>query len=198
MPPPTHIEGLDPRFFRPCVFPILRALNYGVRPTVNNGVGPERPNATDLCVSFSLFDGRGTHLGTTGVIHDTSLVMPTAVNKSVDYELTYLHKKRKTRTRAGKYKMAKHVFKAATKAAAVAASPLSFARTKLSVNAPEAVVVAPPAYGIANVSDMRLAGADMAASSYTEATQKYEALIARRPELAQQVQILAHHELNVD
>jgi hypothetical protein len=70
MPPPTHIEGLDPRFFRPCVFPILRALNYGVRPTVNNGVGPDRPNATDLCVSFSLFDGRGTHLGTTGVIHE--------------------------------------------------------------------------------------------------------------------------------
>lgn len=70
MPPPTHIKGLDPRFFRPCVFPILRALNYGVRPTINNGVGPERPNATDLSVSFSLFDGEGTHLGTTGVIHE--------------------------------------------------------------------------------------------------------------------------------
>jgi len=55
-------------FFRPCVFPVLRALNYGVRPTVNNGVGPDRPNATDLSVRFSLFDGNGTRLGTTGEI----------------------------------------------------------------------------------------------------------------------------------
>jgi hypothetical protein len=128
----------------------------------------------------------------------SSLVMPTAVNKSVEYELTYLHKKRTQRTRAGKYRMAKHAFKASTKASAAAVSTLSYARNRISVNAPDTVAVAPPQYAVANVSDMRLAGPDLVASSYTEASQKYSALIARRPELKEQVQILAHHELNED
>jgi hypothetical protein len=126
----------------------------------------------------------------------TSLVMPTAVNKSVEYELTYLHKARTQRTRPVKYLMAKHVFQASTKASAVAASTLSYARNRVSVNAPESVALQPPAYGIANVSDMRLAGPDLVASSYTEAAQKLSALVARRPELRDQVQILTQQELN--
>ena len=124
--------------------------------------------------------------------------MPTAVNRSVDYELTYLHKKRKERTRAGKYRMGKTAFKASTRAGAVAQSPLSYARNRVSVNAPEAIAVATPRFGIANVEDMRLAGPDMLAGSFTEASAKYNALISRRPELRDQVQILAHHEINDD
>lgn len=128
------------------------------------------------------------------VTGDASLVMPTAVNQSVEYELTYLH--RKQRSRAVRYRVAKHAFKATTKASAVATSALSYARNRISVNAPEAVTFEAPRYAVANVSDMRLAGPDLVASSYTEASQKYSALIARRPELKDQVQILAHHELN--
>jgi hypothetical protein len=126
----------------------------------------------------------------------SSLVMPTAVNKSVEYELAYLHEKRTRLIRAGEYRMANHAFKASTKASAAAVSTLSHARNRISVNAPDAVAVSPPQYAVANVSDMRLAGPDLVASSYTEASQKYSALIARRPELKEQVQILAHHELN--
>jgi hypothetical protein len=130
-----------------------------------------------------------------------SLVMPSTESTGVDYELTYLHKEeggKRVRQKAGKYNMAKHVFKAGTRASAAAVSSISYARNRVSVNGPEAVAVEPPQYGVANVSDMRLAGPDLIASSYTEATQKYEALLARRPELTGQVQILAHHELNVD
>lgn len=127
-----------------------------------------------------------------------SVVMPTAVNKSVEYELTYLHKKRKERTHAGKYRMGKTSFKASTRAGAVAQSPLSHARNRVSVNAPEGVAVATPQFGIANVEDMRLAGPGMLAGSYTEASEKYSALISRRPELKDQVQILSHHEINDD
>ena len=68
MPPPTHISGLDPRFFRPCIFPVLRDLDYGVRPTINNGVAAGNPSATDLAVSLSMFDSDGRHLGTSGEI----------------------------------------------------------------------------------------------------------------------------------
>jgi hypothetical protein len=72
VPPPQEITGFDPRFFRPCIFPVLRRLGYGVRPTVNNGVAPGHPMATDMAISFSMFDGDGTHLGTTGTIAELS------------------------------------------------------------------------------------------------------------------------------
>jgi hypothetical protein len=61
---PTTIEGLDPRFFRPCIFPVLRRLGYGVRPTINNGLPAGHPLATPLTVSMSMFDEGGAHLGT--------------------------------------------------------------------------------------------------------------------------------------
>ena len=57
-----------PRFFRPCIFPVLRDLDYGVRPTINNGVAAGNPSATDLAVSLSMFDSDGRHLGTSGEI----------------------------------------------------------------------------------------------------------------------------------
>lgn len=65
MPPPSHIEGLDPRFFRPCSFPMLRDLNYETRVSINNGVGPDDPMATEMALSISAFDEDGAHLGTT-------------------------------------------------------------------------------------------------------------------------------------
>ena len=63
VPPPTHIQGLDPRFFRPCIFPVLRRLGYGTAVTVNNGVS-DGPQATDMVLSFSAFDEGGRLLGT--------------------------------------------------------------------------------------------------------------------------------------
>jgi hypothetical protein len=146
-------------------------------------------------LSSPSFDRLASGFKVTGA---SSLVMPTAVNKSVEYELTYLREKRTQLFRADDYLMASHVFKASTKANAAAVSTLSYARNRISVNAPDAVAVAPPQYAVANVSDMRLAGPDLVAGSYTEAQQKYSALIAHRPELKDQVQVLAHHELNND
>ena len=43
MPPPSKIPDYDPRFFRPCIFPMLRRLGYGTRVTINNGVGSDQP-----------------------------------------------------------------------------------------------------------------------------------------------------------
>jgi hypothetical protein len=127
-----------------------------------------------------------------------TLVMPTAVNKSVDYELTYLHKKRTERSRGGKYRFGSRAFRASTKAGAVARSPLSHARNRVSDNAPEPVTLDPPRFAVANVSDMRLAAPGLVAGSYTEAVAQYRSLVASRPELEHRVQILAHHDLNVD
>ena len=63
MPPPTKIPDYDPRFFRPCIFPMLRRLGYGTRVTINNGVGPDQPVATEFTISLSAFDQAGKHLG---------------------------------------------------------------------------------------------------------------------------------------
>jgi hypothetical protein len=68
VPPPKEITDFDPRFFRPCIFPVLRRLGYGVRPTINNGVPAGHPMATDMTISLSLFDEDGGHLGTSGTI----------------------------------------------------------------------------------------------------------------------------------
>lgn len=67
MPPPTEIKGLDPRFFRPCIFPLLTRWDYGTRVTLNNGVDASSPFAHEMSVSLSAFDG-GHHLGTTGEV----------------------------------------------------------------------------------------------------------------------------------
>jgi hypothetical protein len=65
MPPPSEIQGFDPRFFRPCIFPMLRQFGYGTRVSVNNGVGPESELATPMTVSMSVFDNEGGRIGTT-------------------------------------------------------------------------------------------------------------------------------------
>src|SRR4051812_28714192 len=72
MPPPKEITGFDPRFFRPCIFPVLRRLGYGVRPTINNGIPAGHPMATDMSIALSLFNEAGGHLGTTGTIAELS------------------------------------------------------------------------------------------------------------------------------
>jgi hypothetical protein len=65
MPPPGLIPDFDPRFFRPCTFPLLRELGYGTRVSVNNGIGPENPLAMPMTVSMSVYDNEGGRIGTT-------------------------------------------------------------------------------------------------------------------------------------
>ncbi|WP_315820295.1 hypothetical protein [Paraflavitalea speifideaquila] len=120
---------------------------------------------------------------------------PVAVSKSVDYELTYLRKKR-VLVFAGIYKYAKGLFKANTKGGAVAKSTLSNANNKLSSNAPEAVSMTTEQFAVAGKSDMKLYGKDMVAGSYTEAVQLYNKLVKDNPALKDEVQVVSHYELN--
>src|ERR1700682_309459 len=65
LPPPTVIPDFDPRFFRPCTFPLLRELGYGTRVTVNNGLSSDSPYATPMTVSMTAFDNNGGTIGST-------------------------------------------------------------------------------------------------------------------------------------
>jgi hypothetical protein len=85
LPPPTLISGFDPRFFRPCTFPLLRELGYGTRVTVNNGVASESPFATPMTVSMTAFDNAGGRIGSTPEI--ATLAPGELVKLDIDAEL---------------------------------------------------------------------------------------------------------------
>lgn len=86
MPPPTDIPRFDPRFFRPCTFPLLRQLGYGTRVTVNNGVGSDSPFATPMTVSMTAFDNAGGTIGSTPEI--VTLAPGELVKIDIDAELS--------------------------------------------------------------------------------------------------------------
>ncbi|MFI5036902.1 MAG: hypothetical protein ACHP93_00290 [Solirubrobacterales bacterium] len=85
MPPPTVIPDFDPRFFRPCTFPLLRELGYGTRVTVNNGVGSDSPFATAMTVSMTAFDNAGGRIGSTPEI--ATLAPGELIKLDIDAEL---------------------------------------------------------------------------------------------------------------
>ncbi|SHN32612.1 DUF6603 domain-containing protein [Chitinophaga sp. CF418] len=130
------------------------------------------------------------------VTASADLSIAPAVNKSVDYELSYLRKKRFMLFFAGIYKYSKSLFRSNLKGNAVAKSKMSYATNRQSVNAPEAVSVQKDQYVVANVSDMKAHSAGMVANSYAEAVEMYNTLTAKQPSLKNKVQILSQYEIN--
>lgn len=122
------------------------------------------------------------------------MAAPRVVKKPVDYEFSYLGKKKKSKP--DHYKYPGNFFKANTKSAAISQSSLSHQNNRVSINAPELVEVIKDRYVIANISDMKLHKEDSVADSYTEALQQYNNLILEKPELKGQIQVLAEYELN--
>lgn len=125
----------------------------------------------------------------------STLVVPATVNKSVDYEITYLRKKRELRVFAGIYKYMKSLFKANLRASAVGKSSLSYSNKRISSNAPDQVQIKGEGYAIASTSDMTQYQGSKVAGSYTEAADALAQLIAKDPSLRGKVQIVAEHEL---
>jgi len=130
------------------------------------------------------------------VTASADLSIAPAVSKSVDYELSYLRKKRFMLFFAGIYKYSKSLFRSNLKGNAVAKSKMSYAVNRQSVNAPEAVSVQKDQYVVANVSDMKMHSAGMVANSYAEALEMYNTLTAKQPSLKNKVQILSQYEIN--
>ncbi len=88
MPPPAVIPNFDPKFFRPCAFPLLRELGYGTRVTVNNGLSSDDPLATPMTVSMTAFDNAGGKIGSTGEI--ATLEPGALIKLDIDAELALI------------------------------------------------------------------------------------------------------------
>lgn len=124
-----------------------------------------------------------------------ALQAPPMVSKSVDYELTYLRKKRAVRLFAGVYRFAGELFRSGLRASAVAQSTLSFANTRPSINRPEEIRLPSEGFAIVGISDMKVVAAEGVAGSYTEAAQRMESMLASNPELANQIQVVSTLEM---
>lgn len=125
-----------------------------------------------------------------------SLQVGLPVSRSVEYELTYLRKRKYSLSFAGIYKLAKGLFRMGTKAGAVARAALSYESRRVSRNAPEEVEVLGERYGVARVSDMQLQDPQLMADSYREAVEMMQGVVAQRPELQGKLQILSNYELS--
>lgn len=124
-------------------------------------------------------------------------IAPT-VSKSVDYEISYLRKKRFTVIFAGIYKYTKSLFTTNLKGNAVAQSNLSHATNRRSANAPQEVAVKKEEYVIANKSDMKMYSDNLVAGSYSEAMEMYSDLLVKQPALKNKIQILSQYERNMN
>ncbi len=118
------------------------------------------------------------------------------VEKSVEYEVLYLRKKRIGIIFAGIFKLAKDIFSAMTKGSAVSKSSISYQNNKKSVNSPDDLTINKEKYGVANVSDMKLHDAGLIAGSQAEAYQMYNNLVSNNPGLKDKVQVLSTYEMS--
>lgn len=128
----------------------------------------------------------------------STLIVPATVSKSVDYEMTYLRKKRDLRIFAGVYKYAKALFKANLRAGAIASSTLSFTNKRVSTNAPDKVQLKGDGFAVASTGDLTLHSGSQVSGSYTEASEILDRLVSQDPSLRGKVQVVAEHELNLN
>jgi len=124
-----------------------------------------------------------------------ALQVPATVNKGVEYELTYVRKKRLLSQFVGIYVFAKDLFHASVRAGAISKSGLSYVNKRTSVNGPDQVAIRDEGYAVATIRDLRAYDGAAVARSYTEASQMMGTLLAKDPSLAGQLQIVSTSEL---
>lgn len=117
------------------------------------------------------------------------------VQKEVNYELSYVHKKKGLTIRGGLIRMLDSVLSMFSKGGAI--SKNSYSVSKYSGTTPPArVETGEPEYMVVNSSDLSLHAADMVAATSTEAYMLHDQLLAGDPSLRGKVMVASSHELN--
>ena len=117
------------------------------------------------------------------------------VQKEVNYELSYVHKKKGLTRKGGLFTMFASVFSMLSKGSAVTQN--AFSVSKVNGGTPPAKLdTGDPEYMVVNSSDLGLHAPDMVARTSTEAYQLYDQLVASDPSLKGKVMVVSSHELN--
>ena len=130
----------------------------------------------------------------------SDLVTAVAVQRPVDYELSYL--RQKTLHFKGLVKMALTAYNRLVKGSAVRQSSLSKQQTRVSMNAPPPAELPKEAFTIASTSDLtphlKDSNAVVFFGTQAEAYQRQKELLASDPNLLGTIQVVSHFELNLN
>jgi len=116
------------------------------------------------------------------------------VQKDVTYELSYVHRRRRTSIRAGLYQLFVSVFSIFSQGGAIANNAYAV-RRKIGGTPPAPIEVQQPSFMVVNTSDLALHAPELVAKTQTEAKFLRDQLIARDPSLAGTVQVLSSYEM---
>lgn len=117
------------------------------------------------------------------------------VQKEVNYELSYVHKKKGLTIKGGLIRMLDSVLSMFSKGGAITKN--SYSVSKYSGTTPPArVETGEPGYAVVNTSDLSLHASDMVAATSTEAYMLHDQLLAGDPSLRGKVMVVSNHELN--
>jgi len=117
------------------------------------------------------------------------------IHKDVNYELSYVHRKKNLILRVGIFRFLIDAFNVFVKGNAIAKSTLSVSK-KITTNAPAKVEIKQPGYSVVNVSDMQLHTENAMAASEAEAYYLHDTFIKQNPSLKNQIQVVSQFELN--
>ena len=117
------------------------------------------------------------------------------VEKEVDYELSYLHKKKGLTIKAGIFKLFGTAFSMLSKGGTVVNNTYSVSKYN-GGTPPARVATGEPEYLLVNASDLALHAPGMVAKTSTEAYFLHDQLVAGDPSLKGKVLVVSSHELN--
>ena len=186
----------------------MDARRFDLTEPVSNTTPLPTAEATEQFARSNFFDMSDTEklshpsfdnmLSGFSVAPSADLTMASAVSESVEYELTYLRKKKHSSVAGGAYGWAKSAFFAAVKGGALGKSPLASRAKRMSRNAPDEVEVGSEKYVIADVDTMARLSPDLEPASFSGAMAMMSDLVAGHPEMKDRVQILSEYELGAN
>ncbi len=141
-----------------------------------------RPSFEDLRSGLSFSDSNSSKYGAN-------------VQKQVDYELSYVHRKKSVTIKSGRLGILGTMFSIFSKGTAISKNTYSVSKYN-GFTPPSPIATADAEYMVVNASDLSLVSGAAVAATSTEAYALHDQLVAADPSLRGKVMVLASHELD--
>jgi hypothetical protein len=117
------------------------------------------------------------------------------VQKQVDYELSYVHRKKNVTLKGGRFGILGSIFSMFSKAGAITKNSYSVSKFN-GATPPSAIETGDPQFLVVNAADLSLHATGMVAKTSTEAYAMQAQLLAGDPSLRGKVLVVSSHELD--